>query len=135
MQAVTGGILNGLLVTLGDGVSSFAASLVGYPGASMVGYAIRAVAGVAVGVLTAGFMGEERAAFYIAGAFSGIYRQLVQSMPVSSPGLQKLQAAFAGYPQPLYYKGYPARAVAAGRPLRGVGVANASSHPVGAGVV
>lgn len=111
-RAVVKGAKCGAFVTLGEAASVAVPGIVKLPTAGLLGYAARLAAGTILGVVGKGVLGAENAEYFIAGAFAGVYRQLVRTLnvPILAPAL-------AGYPGPVQLRGY-ARAPLAPTGLR-----------------
>lgn len=105
MGLVTRAAKCGLFVTAGEGLSVIVPGLVKLPTTGYVGYAARIAAGTALAVFGRRMIGSANAEYLLAGAFSGVYRQLSRqvNIPLFSPAL-------AGYPGPIQLRGYAAPA-------------------------
>jgi hypothetical protein len=103
LRTLTKGAKCGAFVTLGEATSVAVPGLVGLPTTGLLGYAARLGVGTAVALLGKGVLGSENVEYFVAGAFAGVYRQLVRqfNIPILAPAL-------AGYPGATKLAGYPA---------------------------
>jgi hypothetical protein len=101
VRTLTTGAKCGAFVTLGEALSAALPGLVKLPTTGMLGYAARIITGTAVAVFGKGVFGAGNAEYVAAGAWSGVYRQLVRSMNVPL-----LAPALSGYPGPVQMRGY-----------------------------
>lgn len=101
MRTITQGAKCGAFVTLGEGLSAAVPGFVGLPTTGLLGFAARIAAGTLIGTLGKGVLGSQNAEYVVAGAFSGVYRQLVRqfNVPILAPAL-------AGYPGVVQMRGY-----------------------------
>lgn len=108
VRTLTQGAKCGAFVTLGEGLSAAVPGFVGLPTTGLLGFAARIAAGTVLGTLGRGILGSQNAEYFVAGAFSGVYRQLVRqfNVPILAPAL-------AGYPGVVQMRGYPQAAKAA----------------------
>lgn len=110
IRGLTGGLFGalargarcGAFVTLGEATSVAVPGMIGLPTTGLLGYAARIGVGAAIGTFGRGVLGAANAEYFVAGAFAGVYRQLVRqfNVPILAPAL-------AGYPGPVQMRGYP----------------------------
>src|SRR2546421_1672924 len=103
----------GAFVTLGEALSVALPGIIKLPTAGMLGLAVRGLVGTGLGVFGRSLFGSEHASYVVAGAWGGVWRQLVRqfNVPLLAPAL-------AGYPGPIQLRGYSdtARAAVTGVP-------------------
>lgn len=117
---ITKGAKCGAFVVLGESVSNIVPGLVKLPTTGIVGIAAKIAAGVAVGTVGRRVMGQENAAYFIAGVFAGVWRNLIKqfNVPLLAPALAGYGPALPGVVQP-GLAGYAPRSGALPAAMRG----------------